>query len=79
MRPATAIPSRAVVPPTVTLTVNGIPDDMKGLLVLPPTGFVVNVAWQPGTYPINPTLLQLRPRRPLGLAGSASRSSSIFR
>jgi hypothetical protein len=37
------------------LTVNGIPDDMNDLLVLPPSGFVVNVAWQPGDYPVDPT------------------------
>ena len=49
------IPLPGVVPPTITLSVNGVPDDMKGLLVLPPTGFVVNVAWQPGSYPIDPT------------------------
>ena len=42
-------------PPTLTLTVNGVPDDMKSLLVLPPTGFVVNVGWQPGAYPVDPT------------------------
>ena len=48
-------PPPTVVPPTVTLTVNGIPDDMNSLLVLPPGGFVVNVAWQPGDYPVDPT------------------------
>src|SRR5262245_29986561 len=45
----------AVVPPTVTLTVNGIPDDMNDLLVLPTTGFVVNVGWQAGDYPVDPS------------------------
>jgi len=51
---ATCDPQPEAVPPTVTLTVNGIPDDMNELLVLPPTGFVVNVAWQPGDYPVEP-------------------------
>lgn len=46
-------PAVVVVPPTATLTVNGIPSDMNHLLVLPPTGFVVNVAWQPGDYPVD--------------------------
>ena len=46
-------------PPSLTLTVNGVPADMKQLLVLPPTGFVVNVSWQAGTYPVEPTLLGL--------------------
>ncbi len=44
----------AVVPPSATLTVNGIPSDMSQVLVLPPTGFVVNVAWQPGDHPVEP-------------------------
>jgi len=47
------------VPPTIQLTVNGIPDDMKGLLVVPRTGFVVNVSWQPGSYPIDTTSFYL--------------------
>jgi hypothetical protein len=29
-----------------------IPGDMSQVLVLPPPGFVVNVAWQPGDYPV---------------------------
>ena len=47
-------PPPSVVPPTVTLTVNGIPDEMNDLLVLPTTGFVVNVGWQAGDYPVDP-------------------------
>jgi hypothetical protein len=35
--------------------VNGIPDDMNDLLVLPPSGFVVNVGWQAGDFPVDPT------------------------
>jgi hypothetical protein len=46
-------PPPTVVPPTLTLTVNGIPDDMNDLLVVPTTGFVVNVRWQAGTYPVD--------------------------
>ncbi len=60
----------SVVPPTVTLTVNGVPDDMKSLLVLPPTGFVVNVGWQPGTNPVNPALFAMFARRWGAPAGS---------
>jgi hypothetical protein len=48
--------SPTAVPPTVTLTVNAIPEDMNDLLVLPPTGFVVNIGWQEGDYPVDPTL-----------------------
>ena len=48
-------PPPAVVPPTVTLTVNGIPDNMNDLLVVPTTGFVVNVGFQPGDYPVDLT------------------------
>ena len=46
-------PPPTAVPPTVTLTVNGIPDDMNDLLVLPTGGFVVNVSWEPGDYPVD--------------------------
>ena len=60
-----------VVPPTVTLTVNGIPDDMNDLLVLPPGGFVVNVAWQPGDHPVDPTAFNYIRAERWG-AGSAS-------
>jgi hypothetical protein len=51
-----APPPPAVVPPSVTLTVNGIPEDMNDLLVLPTTGFVVNVGWQAGDYPVDAAL-----------------------
>ena len=67
-------PQPGAVPPTITLSVNGVPDDMKGLLVLPPTGFVVNVAWQPGTYPVNPTLFAMFANR----WGSVSGSQYVF-
>jgi hypothetical protein len=52
---ASCDPQATAVPPTVSITVNGIPDDMNDLLVLPPTGFVVNVAWQPGDFPVDIT------------------------
>jgi hypothetical protein len=47
----------SVDPPTLSVTVNGIPDDMKGLLVLPPKGWVVNLTIQPGDLPLNPSLV----------------------
>jgi len=67
-------PQPSVVPPTITLTVNGVPDDMKGLLVLPPTGFVINVAWQSGTSPVNPALFGMFANR----WGSAGGSQYVF-
>lgn len=46
-------PPPTAVPPTVSITVNGIPEDMNDLLVLPTTGFVVNVGWQAGDHPVD--------------------------
>ncbi len=63
-------PQPSVVPPSVSLTVNGVPDDMKNLLVLPPTGFVVNVAWQAGTFPVNSALFAIFANRWGSPAGS---------
>jgi hypothetical protein len=45
-----------VVPPQLSITLNAVPPDMNGLLVVPRSGFVVNVAVTPGTYPIDRSL-----------------------
>jgi hypothetical protein len=67
-------PPAGVTPPAIQITVNGIPDDMNDLLVLPPSGFVVNISWQQGTYPVNPALLSMFARR----WGSESGSQVVF-
>jgi hypothetical protein len=56
-------PPPPTAPPGVHVTVNGIPDDMKGLLVLPPSGWYVNVTVQPGDLPLDPngTAVWLQP------------------
>lgn len=41
------------------MTVNAIPDDMKSLLVLPPSGWYVNVAVQPGALPVDPNSIAI--------------------
>jgi hypothetical protein len=41
------------------VTVNAIPDDMKSLLVLPPSGWYVNVAVQPGALPVDPNSIAI--------------------
>lgn len=72
--PCGVVWQETVVPPTIHLTVNGIPDDMKSLLVVPPTGFVVNVSWEPGTHPVDPSLLWLFAHR----WGSPSGTGTLF-
>jgi hypothetical protein len=47
-------PPPNVVLPSVSITLNAIPASMSSLLVVPPSGFVIKVAWQAGTYPVNP-------------------------
>jgi hypothetical protein len=42
-------------PPQLTLTLDGVPADMNGLLVVPPSGFVVNVSIAPGTHALDPS------------------------
>lgn len=50
-------PDPEIAPPTVSVTVDGIPDDMKGLLVLPPKGWVVNLTVTPGDLALDPSLV----------------------
>ena len=52
-------PPGGPVPPTVSITLNGVPEGMNDLLVVPPTGFVVNISYQPNDYPIDPDSLIL--------------------
>jgi hypothetical protein len=53
----------AVQPPQITLRINGIPDDLDDLLVLPTKRFVVDVSWQPGSYPVDPASFVMFARR----------------
>jgi len=43
--------------PNVAVALNGIPASMSGLLVVPPSGFVVNLSVTPGQDPVDPTSL----------------------
>lgn len=44
-------------PPTVTVGLDGIPEAMSSVLVVPPSGFVVNVTITPGYAPVDPESL----------------------
>lgn len=46
--------------PSATLTLNAIADDLDDLLVVPPHGFVIRVAFEPGVAPIDPSTFRLR-------------------
>jgi hypothetical protein len=50
-------------PPSISITLNGIPSAMNGLLVVPPSGFVVNLTVTPGGHPIVPASLQVAATR----------------
>jgi hypothetical protein len=50
-------------PPAITIRLNGIPDDMDNLLVLATSGFVVDVSWQAGTFPVDPATQAFSVRR----------------
>ena len=41
--------------PTVTLALNDVPPEMSGLLVVPPSGFLVRIGFAPGDAPIDPS------------------------
>jgi hypothetical protein len=56
--PPTSTPP-PVVPPQLSITLNGVPDAMNDLLVVPPSGFVVNLAIAPGTHPTDASRLEL--------------------
>ena len=51
------VPSK--LPPQVSVTLNGVPAHSNALLVVPPTGFVVNVAWQQTQAEIDFSSLQV--------------------
>jgi hypothetical protein len=46
-------PPEGPIPPTISITLNAVPDHMNDLLVVPPTGFVINVSYQPNDHPID--------------------------
>jgi hypothetical protein len=48
-------PPPEVMPPRLEITLDGVPADMNGLLVVPPSGFVVNVSLTPGTLALDPS------------------------
>lgn len=47
-------PPPAGAPPTVSLTLNALPGDMSALVVTPPSGFVINVAFTAGSDALRP-------------------------
>lgn len=49
--------------PSIAVTLNGIPSAMNELLVVPPSGFVVNVTVSLGSAAIDPTSLQVSGNR----------------
>ncbi len=52
-------PATGTQPPTVSITLNAVPDEMNDLLVVPPTGFVINIAYEAGDLPIDPSRIYL--------------------
>jgi len=46
--------------PKAVISINAISDELDDLLVLPPFGFVVHVAFTPGSIPIDPGSFRLR-------------------
>lgn len=44
--------------PTVSLTLNAVADDLNALLIVPPGNFAAQVAYVPGTAPLDPTSFQ---------------------
>lgn len=49
--------------PKITLALNDVPPEMSGLLVVPPSGFLVRVGLASGQAPIDPGTLEIRDRR----------------
>ncbi len=47
------------VPPVVSMTLNGIPEDTNQILVVPTSGFVINVDWQVTEHPVDPESLSV--------------------
>jgi hypothetical protein len=79
--PGSLVPS--LLPPEVSITLNGVSDELNDLLIVPPVGFVVNIAWKQTQAAINfasfqvmlsrdETFVVLRPTVPPSGAGSFS-------
>jgi hypothetical protein len=49
--------------PKLSLTLNAVPDDMKSLLVVPSSGFVINVSFTQTSAPIDPASFELFEQR----------------
>jgi len=49
----------STVAPQVSITLNGVSDDLNDLLIVPPSGFVVNVTWKQTQASINFASLQI--------------------
>jgi hypothetical protein len=74
-------------PPAVSVTLDGIPDAMNGLLVVPPSGFVVNASFQATAVAVDPASLfvagyrwggeTLPPLQALFSAGAAGAQAEI--
>jgi hypothetical protein len=45
--------------PSIAMTLNGVPSPLNELLVVPPSGFVVNLTISPGSAALNPATLQV--------------------
>ncbi|NNL65276.1 MAG: hypothetical protein HKP30_03435 [Myxococcales bacterium] len=50
-------------PPTVSLTLNNVSDDLKSLMVVPTSGFVINATFTSGADPIDPASITLLHQR----------------
>lgn len=71
-------------PPTVSITLNGIPSPVNELLVVPPAGFVVSLGFSPGSAAVDPATLQVGGNRwgganlpPLDALFSASATGAV--
>lgn len=56
---STCQPDNSGTAPSVSVTLNGIPSSMTELLVVPPSGFVVNLSFSPGSAALDPATLQV--------------------
>jgi hypothetical protein len=46
-------PAEGLLPPTISVTLNAVPEGMNDLLVVPPGGFVINISYQANDYPLD--------------------------
>ena len=53
-------------PPQLSISLNGIPDDEKSLLVVPPDRFRITLGWRDGEGPVDTSSLEIRSDLPIG-------------